>query len=87
MPSEDESRVHGLGGQRRSEELTQEDQSCHCIQGGRGGRRRGDVRTSEGPVQETPARILSSPSKALALKPLVSSSAEQVSKCARLRYP
>lgn len=60
-----------------------------CIQGGGGGGGRqeaGEVLMSEGPVQETPARTLTSPSKALALKPLVSS-AEQMSTCTRLRYP
>lgn len=91
--SEDESRAHRLGGQRRSEELR-----CILTQGrpelsrasrvaaGGGRQEAGEVLMSEGPVQETPARTLTSPSKALALKPLVSS-AEQMSTCTRLRYP
>lgn len=76
-------------GPERSEEPRQKGQrSSHASRVEWGGRR-GDMLTSEGtasmlgcPVQETPALTLTSPSKALALKSLVSSP-----ECTRLRQP
>lgn len=56
-----------------------------CVHGGMG-RLQGDILVSEGPVQETPALTLTSPSKALGLKPLTSS-AVVTSECRMLGHP
>lgn len=50
------------------------------------GRLQGDILVSEGPVQETPALTLTSPSKALGLKPLTSP-AVVTSECMMLGRP